>query len=122
MPWDPNRGEFDPDKAKWELYNIDEDFSQANDLAAQNPEKLRELQDLWWVEAAKYNVLPLDWRATIRMNAELMGRPSLIGGANDDDVLPRHGRPAGRRVAADVQQVVDDHGATSKCRTARPRA
>jgi arylsulfatase len=63
----------------WELYNINEDFSQANDLAAKHPEKLRELEDLWWVEAAKYNVLPLDWRAVIRMNAELMGRPSLTG-------------------------------------------
>ncbi len=79
VPWDPNRQEWDPDKAVWELYKIDEDFSQANDLAAQYPEKLRELQDLWWIEAAKYNVLPLDWRGTIRMNAEAMGRPSLIG-------------------------------------------
>jgi len=34
---------------------------------------------MWWVEAAKYNVLPLDWRASIRLNAEAMGRPSLIG-------------------------------------------
>lgn len=35
---------------------------------------------MWWVEAAKYQVLPLDWRAAIRMNAEAMGRPSLIRG------------------------------------------
>jgi arylsulfatase A-like enzyme len=79
VPWDPNRAEWDPDKAPWELYDITKDFSQADDLAAQYPEKLRELQDLWWVEAAKYNVLPLDWRGTIRMNAEAMGRPSLTG-------------------------------------------
>ncbi|RFM27516.1 arylsulfatase [Deminuibacter soli] len=79
-PWNPNRENFDPDKQKWELYNIDADFSQANDLAQQNPEKLRQLQDLWWVEAAKYNVLPIDWRAVIRLNSELMGRPSLIKG------------------------------------------
>src|SRR5206468_11264003 len=64
---------------KWELYKVDEDLSQASDLAAQNPEKLRQLEDLWWVQAAKYNVLPLDWRAGERMNADLMGRPSLIG-------------------------------------------
>lgn len=70
---------FDPDKQKWELYNIDEDFTQANDLAAKNPQKLRELQDLWWAEAAKYHVLPLDWRASERLNAELMGRPELGG-------------------------------------------
>ncbi|WP_422927392.1 arylsulfatase [Singulisphaera sp. PoT] len=78
-PWEPNRGAFDPDKQKWELYHVDDDFSQANDLAATNPAKLRELQDQWWVEAAKYNVLPLDWRAVERLNAELMGRPSLTG-------------------------------------------
>jgi len=78
-PWDPIRTGFDPDKQKWELYNIDQDFSQADDLATENPQKLRELQDLWWTEAAKHNVLPLDWRAVERLNAELMGRPSLTG-------------------------------------------
>jgi arylsulfatase A-like enzyme len=82
VPWEPNRGEWDPDTAPWELYHVDEDFSQAHDLAAEHPEKLRELQDLWWVEAAKHSVLPLDWRAGIRMNAELMGRPSLVRGRN----------------------------------------
>jgi hypothetical protein len=80
VPWQPVREAYDPDKAVWELYHIDEDFSQANDLAQQNPARLRELQDLWWVEAAKYSVLPLDWRAGIRMNAEAMGRPSLTRG------------------------------------------
>ncbi|MCF7750725.1 arylsulfatase [Bacillus subtilis subsp. subtilis] len=79
VPWDPNRQAWDPDKAVWELYDITRDFSQARDLAAQYPDKLRELQDLWWVEASKYSVLPMDWRGSVRMNAELMGRPSLIG-------------------------------------------
>ncbi|MEJ1240528.1 arylsulfatase [Chryseolinea sp. T2] len=79
-PWNPVRPSFDPDKQKWELYKIDDDFSQAVDLAAQNPEKLRQLEDLWWVEAAKYNVLPLDWRGTERFNSEAMGRPSLTRG------------------------------------------
>jgi arylsulfatase len=78
-PWQPVRTGFDPDKQKWELYNIEKDFSQADDLAMDNPQKLRELQDLWWSEAAKYNVLPLDWRAVERLNGELMGRPSLAG-------------------------------------------
>ncbi|MGH8071933.1 MAG: arylsulfatase [Candidatus Entotheonellia bacterium] len=82
-PWQAFREKVDLDQQKWELYNIDEDFTQANDLAAKEPEKLRQLQDLWWVEAAKYNVLPLDWRAAFpRMNAELMGRPSLNPGRN----------------------------------------
>ena len=78
-PWQSIRGEFDPDKQKWELYKIDEDFSQSNDLAAKYPDTLRILQDIWWAEASKYNVLPLDWRASIRLNSEAMGRPSLIG-------------------------------------------
>ena len=76
----------------WELYNIDEDFSQANDVAQANPAKLRELQDLWWVEAAKYNVLPLDWRGVERFDSEAMGRPSLIAGRTKARVLPWHGR------------------------------
>jgi arylsulfatase len=88
VPWDPNRGAFDIDKAPWELYKIDEDFSQAHNLAAQHPDKLRELQDLWWVEAAKYSVLPLDWRGAIRLNAELMGRPSLIRGRTKMTYFP----------------------------------
>src|SRR5262249_20280636 len=61
-PWVPTREGFDPDRAKWELYDINQDFSQATDLAKSNPEKLRQLQDLWWAEAARHNVLPLDWR------------------------------------------------------------
>src|SRR5882724_65164 len=79
QPWQPIRTGFDPDKQKWELYKVDQDFSQADDLVAANPQKLRELQDLWWAEAARYNVLPLDWRGVERMNAEAMGRPSLTG-------------------------------------------
>lgn len=81
-PWQPLRTGFDPDKQVWELYNIDEDFTQANNLAAKNPQKLRELQDMWWAEAAKYHVLPLDWRAAERLNAENMGRPQLGGKRN----------------------------------------
>ena len=45
---------------KWELYNIADDFSENNDLAAKMPDKLRDLQELFLVEAAKYNVFPLD--------------------------------------------------------------
>jgi arylsulfatase len=88
VPWDPNRSTWDPDKAPWELYNVEEDFSQANDFAKKHPETLRQLQDMWWVEASKYNVLPLDWRGTIRMNAEAMGRPSLTRGRNKMTYYP----------------------------------
>jgi arylsulfatase len=85
VPWAPVRVTFDLDKQKWELYNVEQDFTQANDLAAANPQKLRELQDLWWAEAAKYHVLPMDWRIAERFNSELAGRPSL--GAKDQKVF-----------------------------------
>ncbi|WP_439136358.1 arylsulfatase, partial [Pseudomaricurvus sp.] len=71
-PWNPIRGEFNPLTAEWELYNLDEDFSQANNLADKYPEKLDELVKLWWATAAKEQVLPLDWRGSERFSAELM--------------------------------------------------
>ena len=48
------------DQDVWELYDLNNDFSETNDLAAANPDKLRELEALWWEEAAKYKVLPVD--------------------------------------------------------------
>ena len=60
----PHDGDFDADV--WELFNLDQDFSEAHDLAAQYPDKLYELQQLWHVEAEKYNVFPLDDRGAER--------------------------------------------------------
>lgn len=62
LPWDMLKplSKNPADDYTWELYNLKEDFSQANDLARQHPQKLKELQDLFWIEASKYNVLPLD--------------------------------------------------------------
>jgi len=65
---------------EWELYNTNEDWSQANDLSKEMGEKLRELQDLFLVEASKYNVFPLDDRLAERFNAALAGRPDLPAG------------------------------------------
>jgi arylsulfatase A-like enzyme len=65
---------------KWELYRVAEDFSSANDLAAKNPEKLKELQELFLKEAIKNYVLPLDDRFIERTNAELVGRPDVMQG------------------------------------------
>lgn len=53
----------------WELYNLTNDISEAHDLAAQYPAKLEEMQDRWWAEASKYNVLPLDDRSHSRYAA-----------------------------------------------------
>jgi arylsulfatase A-like enzyme len=63
----------------WELYGPD-DWSQSRDLAKEQPDKLRELQRLFLIEAAKYNVLPLDDRRVERFNPDLAGRPNLIRG------------------------------------------
>ncbi len=65
---------------KWELYHADEDFSLANDLAAQNPAKLKELQGLFMEEAVANKVLPLDDRTLERMNPISAGRPELMAG------------------------------------------
>jgi hypothetical protein len=64
----------------WELYDTTSDWTQSKDLAKEKPEKLEELQRLFLIEAAKYNVLPLDDRRAERFIPELAGRPSLIKG------------------------------------------
>ena len=82
-PWIMVGGElpaFDADV--WELYDTNTDWSQARDLAAAQPEKLRELQRLWLTEATRYNVLPLDDRGAERLNPDLAGRPTLIKGTS----------------------------------------
>ncbi len=77
LPWKAPWATIQEDK--WELYNTKEDFSLANDLAAQNTEKLKAMQELFMAEAEKYHVLPLDDRRLERTNALLVGRPVLLG-------------------------------------------
>ena len=67
------------DAQQWELYHVDEDFSESIDLAASHPEKLKELIERWWVEAGKYNVLPLDSRMQARMAER---KPSTVASGN----------------------------------------
>jgi arylsulfatase len=69
---------FDDDT--WELYGPD-DWTQAHDLAAEQPERLRDLQRLFLIEAGKYNVLPLDDRRFERFDPVAAGRPQLISGS-----------------------------------------
>lgn len=91
-PWELVGGKvpaFDDDV--WELYDGTKDWSQANDLAAQMPEKLHELQRLWLIEATKYNVLPIDDRTGDRLNPDIAGRPQLIKG-NSQQFFPGMGR------------------------------
>jgi arylsulfatase A-like enzyme len=63
----------------WELYNVEEDFSESNNLAAKNPEKLKELQAIFNREAAKNHVFPIDDRRSERFDASIAGRPDLMG-------------------------------------------
>ncbi len=68
------------DQDKWELYHVAEDFSEADDLAAKNPEKLKELQALFDKEAVRNHVYPIDDRRAERFDPDIAGRPDLLGG------------------------------------------
>ncbi len=77
-PWEPQpRAALDQDR--WELYDRRTDFSLARDLAAKEPEKLKEMQALFLKEAAKYHVLPIDDRSFERLDPAVAGRPDLMG-------------------------------------------
>ena len=79
VPWvGAYKRSFDEDV--WELYDTNTDWTQAHDLAKQNPKKLAELQRLFIIEAGKYSALPLDDRTFERFNPDLAGRPQLITG------------------------------------------
>jgi arylsulfatase len=75
LPWD-STGHAPEDVVNgyaWELYNLDEDPTQARDLAAQHPERLRDMQQLFMVEAARHQVLPLDNAGLPRLIAQRPG-------------------------------------------------
>jgi arylsulfatase len=72
----------------WELYNVAEDFSEADNLAEKNPTKLKELQDVFMKEAVRNNVLPIDDRRSERFNPAIAGRPDLLGGRKSLTVYP----------------------------------
>jgi arylsulfatase len=77
-PWEAQpRGPLTDDV--WELYDVNKDFSMANNLAAQNPKKLEELKKMFLTEGVKYNVLPIDDRSIERFDAKVAGRPDLMG-------------------------------------------
>ena len=79
-PWDISGGVgSDPAKYPWELYDLKNDWTQSDDVAAKYPAKVKELQDLFWKEAAKYQVLPLDSTVVTRL---ITPRPSITAGRN----------------------------------------
>ena len=78
LPWLGAKHPVDViDGYKWELYHVAQDFTQARDLAAEQPEKLRELQELFYAQAKLYNVLPLDDR---KARFDVSTRPSMTAG------------------------------------------
>jgi len=79
-PWDVSGGVgADPATFPWELYDLRSDWTQSENLAAKNPAKVKELQALFWTEAAKYQVLPLDSTVVTRL---ITPRPSITAGRN----------------------------------------
>lgn len=79
IPWDITKPLPALSNDVWELYNVDQDFSQANNLAASNPQKLKEMQNIFEEEAIKNHVFPIDDRRSERFNPEVAGRPDLMG-------------------------------------------
>ena len=89
LPWSPPAPgvpSAKPDDFQWELYHVAEDFSQSNNLAAMQPEKLKELQQLFELEAQKYNVYPLD--ASFAERADVTLRPNLTRGRSKFTYYP----------------------------------
>ena len=79
-PWESKPRRALQDDSAWELFDTTRDFSLVNNLAAEHPEKLKELQALFLEEASKNFALPIDDRVFERVNAELVGRPDLMSG------------------------------------------
>ncbi|PSL08422.1 arylsulfatase [Haloactinopolyspora alba] len=108
-PWEMvqsgDRQYFDDDV--WELYDTNVDWTQAHDVAAEHPGKLRELQQLFLIEAAKYNVFPLDDRMTERENPREAGRLDLHG---DRDSITF--RKAGLRLTEETAPYVKNRSHT----------
>ena len=118
LPWETaaTTGEFDADV--WELYHIDNDFSQADNLADQNPQKLQDLKDAFLIEAKKYNVLPLDDRLAARFDTTLRPNPMAgitqftygpgVNGIGEGAFLNTHSVPFSVTVNLDMPETSGD--------------
>jgi arylsulfatase A-like enzyme len=91
IPWETASQGTPFSEDRWELYNLNEDFTQANDIAAQNPQKVEEMKATFDAEARKYNVFPLDDRmaerfdTTLRPNP-LAGKTTMVYGPGSDNI------------------------------------
>ncbi|WP_343124701.1 arylsulfatase [Rubritalea squalenifaciens] len=82
FPWRQDYAPGNWDKDKWELYNLNEDFSEANDLAAKNPEKLEELKRKFEEAAERYAIYPLDDRGAARLAIPKPPVPGAVEGGD----------------------------------------
>ncbi len=95
------------DAKGWELYNLEKDFAETNNLAEKERAKLIEMIGTWYVEAGKYNVLPIDSRGTARLVEE---RPQLTVARTELHVLSRNPDGARQLRSGGVESPALDHG------------
>ena len=106
-PWNPNSLDVDPITGyRWELYHVDEDFTQADDLAERYPDRLKDLQIRFYAEAARYNVLPIDNGRTGRLDPA--NRPSLTRGRTSFTFIDGMSRIPEGAFAGHQEQVLCD--------------
>ncbi len=108
LPWAPSTG-TPPDVItgyKWELYNVEADPTQSDDLAAKMPDKLKQMEELFYSEAKKYDVLPLDNSSLVRFTTP---RPSLTAGRTRVHLYKRNHRRSQQRRSKHPEQVIHDH-------------
>jgi arylsulfatase A-like enzyme len=101
----------DPANAyKWELYDLSKDWTENDDLAAKFPDKLRELQDLLWIEAAKYQILPLDASVATRLGHRPQRQPQQRSDVSDRRILHGQARRSRiRRAASEMGAPLRSH-------------
>ena len=110
VTWHRPGSSFDDDV--WELYHADVDFAECTDLASTNPEKVAQLDALWWSEARRYNALPLDDRIMERF---LVPKPRPITSRNryvyySGIRIPSYGAPDIKNVSYSITATVDCRG------------
>jgi len=94
---------------RWELYHLDKDFNECNDLAQAMPEKLQELKERWWAEAGKFDVMPLDDRDAL---FKAKPKPDAIRGRQRFDfyppiaVIPAEAAPLTQDVSHRIEAVI----------------
>lgn len=88
VPWIFNADLKPVSEDKWELYNLNKDFSQSENLAASNPKKLAEMKSIFNTEAIKYKVYPIDDRKAPRTVSSVAGRPDILNGRKEMTFYP----------------------------------